>query len=183
MATNSSEHLGLHLRQPTDQVLRTEFNENWQKIDTAAAGLREDLTQGLEEISAANCLVKLGGPLSTTVQDGTLSFDLSGTDMGQYAALFLVVYAAASSGGLGLGVNGETFHSVCSNNLSESAAVIWLVPAGAGIAGCSNVVVSRSGIGGGGGGFTSQSWNTVHTLAISGGSDPGATAILYAVKA
>ena len=127
--------------------------------------------------------MKLGGPLSTTVQDGTLSFDLSGTDMGQYAALFLVVYAAASSGGLGLGVNGETFLSVCSNNLSESAAVIWLVPAGAGIAGCSNVVVSRSGIGGGGGGFTSQSWNTVHTLAISGGSDPGATAILYAVKA
>ena len=47
MATNSSEHLGLHLWQPTDQVLRTEFNENWQKIDTAAAGLREDLTQGL----------------------------------------------------------------------------------------------------------------------------------------
>ena len=57
--------LRLHLWEPTDQVLRTEFNENWQKIDTAAAGLREDLTQGLEEISAANCLVKLGGPLST----------------------------------------------------------------------------------------------------------------------
>ena len=53
MATNTSEHLGLHLWEPTDQVLRTEFNENWQKIDTAAAGLREDLTQGLEEISAA----------------------------------------------------------------------------------------------------------------------------------
>ena len=31
MATNSSEHLGLHLWEPTDQVLRTEFNENWQK--------------------------------------------------------------------------------------------------------------------------------------------------------
>ena len=37
MATNASEHLGLHLWEPTDQVLRTEFNENWQKIDTAAA--------------------------------------------------------------------------------------------------------------------------------------------------
>ena len=35
MATNSSEHLGLHLWEPTDQVLRTEFNQNWQKIDTA----------------------------------------------------------------------------------------------------------------------------------------------------
>ena len=37
MATNSSEHLGLHLWEPTDQVLRTEFNQNWQKIDTAVA--------------------------------------------------------------------------------------------------------------------------------------------------
>ena len=51
MATNSSEHLGLHLWEPTDQVLRTEFNENWQKLDAAAAGLREDLTQGLEEVT------------------------------------------------------------------------------------------------------------------------------------
>ena len=54
MATNSSEHLGLHLWEPTDQVLRTEFNENWQKLDAAAAGLREDLTQGLEEVT--DCL-------------------------------------------------------------------------------------------------------------------------------
>ena len=37
MATNSSEHLGLHLWEPNDQVLRTEFNQNWQKIDTAVA--------------------------------------------------------------------------------------------------------------------------------------------------
>ena len=35
MATNTSEHLGLHLWEPTDQVLRTEFNQNWTKIDTA----------------------------------------------------------------------------------------------------------------------------------------------------
>lgn len=37
MATNSSENLGLHLWEPTDQVLRTEFNQNWTKIDTAVA--------------------------------------------------------------------------------------------------------------------------------------------------
>ena len=41
MATNSSEHLGLHLWEPTDQVLRTEFNQNWQKIDTAVAEAQE----------------------------------------------------------------------------------------------------------------------------------------------
>ena len=37
MATNNSEHLGLHLWEPTDQVLRTEFNQNWSKIDEAVA--------------------------------------------------------------------------------------------------------------------------------------------------
>ena len=29
--------MGLHLWEPDDQVLRTEFNENWQKIDTAVS--------------------------------------------------------------------------------------------------------------------------------------------------
>ena len=41
MATNSSEHLGLHLWEPTDQVLRTEFNQNWTKIDTAVNAAQE----------------------------------------------------------------------------------------------------------------------------------------------
>ena len=41
MATNTSEHLGLHLWQPTDQVLRTEFNQNWTKIDTAVNAAQE----------------------------------------------------------------------------------------------------------------------------------------------
>ena len=41
MATNTSEHLGLHLWEPTDQVLRTEFNENWTKIDTAVNAAQE----------------------------------------------------------------------------------------------------------------------------------------------
>ena len=41
MATNTSEHLGLHLWEPTDQVLRTEFNQNWTKIDTAVNAAQE----------------------------------------------------------------------------------------------------------------------------------------------
>ena len=41
MATNPSEHLGLHLWEPTDQVLRTEFNQNWTKIDTAVNAAQE----------------------------------------------------------------------------------------------------------------------------------------------
>ena len=45
MATNSSEHLGLHLWEPTDQVLRTEFNENWQKLDVEAADIRTNMAE------------------------------------------------------------------------------------------------------------------------------------------
>ena len=41
MATNTSEHLGLHLWEPTDQVLRTELNQNWTKIDTAVNAAQE----------------------------------------------------------------------------------------------------------------------------------------------
>ena len=41
MATTTSEHLGLHLWEPTDQVLRTEFNQNWTKIDTAVNAAQE----------------------------------------------------------------------------------------------------------------------------------------------
>ena len=41
MSTNTSQNLGLHLWEPTDQVLRTEFNQNWQKIDTAVNAAQE----------------------------------------------------------------------------------------------------------------------------------------------
>ena len=41
MATNSSEHLGLHLWEPNDQVLRTEFNQNWSKLDEAVNTAQE----------------------------------------------------------------------------------------------------------------------------------------------
>ena len=38
MSTNKSAHLNLHLWEPEDDFLRTEFNENFEKID---AGVRE----------------------------------------------------------------------------------------------------------------------------------------------
>ena len=53
MATNSSEHLGLHLWEPTDQVLRTEFNENWQKLDVEAADIRTNMAELTSSIGAA----------------------------------------------------------------------------------------------------------------------------------
>ena len=39
--------MGLHLWESDDQVLRTEFNQNWQKLDTAVAAVQDDLTDGL----------------------------------------------------------------------------------------------------------------------------------------
>ena len=53
MATNSSEHLGLHLWEPTDQVLRTEFNENWQKLDTAV-GAAQDAADAAQQEAEEN---------------------------------------------------------------------------------------------------------------------------------
>ena len=50
MSTNKSEHLQLHLWEPGDSVLRTEFNENWQKLDASAAQAQADLTAGLAQI-------------------------------------------------------------------------------------------------------------------------------------
>ena len=50
MATNSSQHLGLHLWEPTDQVLRTEFNENWTKIDTAVNTAQETTEEAANQL-------------------------------------------------------------------------------------------------------------------------------------
>ena len=36
MSTNKSEHLNLHLWEPEDDFLRTEFNENFEKVDAAS---------------------------------------------------------------------------------------------------------------------------------------------------
>lgn len=38
MSTNKSEHLKLHLWEPEDDFLRTEFNENFSALDGAVAG-------------------------------------------------------------------------------------------------------------------------------------------------
>ena len=61
MSTNKSEHLQLHLWEPGDSVLRTEFNENWEKIDASAAQAQADLTNGLDAITA---VLNAGGKLA-----------------------------------------------------------------------------------------------------------------------
>ena len=53
MATNSSEHLGLHLWEPTDQVLRTEFNQNWSTLDEAVNTAQETADTAESKADAA----------------------------------------------------------------------------------------------------------------------------------
>ena len=55
MSTNTSQNLGLHLWEPTDQVLRTEFNQNWQKIDTAVNAAQETAEAAQNTADGAYC--------------------------------------------------------------------------------------------------------------------------------
>ncbi len=57
MSTNKSEHLNLHLWEPEDDFLRTEFNENFEKID---AGVKA------EENARAAAMVELEAKLTNT---------------------------------------------------------------------------------------------------------------------
>lgn len=41
MSTNKSAHLNLHLWEPEDDFLRTEFNENFEKLDEKVAAAAE----------------------------------------------------------------------------------------------------------------------------------------------
>ena len=57
MSTNKSEHLGLHLWEPEDDFLRTEFNENFTAIDGAVKAERDARTAAVaaltEQLTAA----------------------------------------------------------------------------------------------------------------------------------
>ena len=55
MSTNTSQNLGLHLWEPSDQVLRTEFNQNWQKIDTAVNTAQETAEAAQNTADGAYC--------------------------------------------------------------------------------------------------------------------------------
>ena len=77
MSTNKSEHLKLHLWEPEDDFLRTEFNENFEAIDGAVQGektAREAAVQQLEQRisdsggSASGALAQAKQELSAAIQ-------------------------------------------------------------------------------------------------------------------
>ena len=61
MASNYTEHIGLCQWEATDQVLRTEFNQDNAKVDAALDTLEQTVTQHGEELEAqAAAIAKLG---------------------------------------------------------------------------------------------------------------------------
>ena len=65
MSTNKTEHLHLHAWTPEDLLRRTEFNENFQKLDTAIHSLQTGLT------AAGNCRIAYGSYTGTGKSGGS----------------------------------------------------------------------------------------------------------------
>ena len=176
-----------------DAIKMEDFNAAFGTLDgalktqsDAIAGKAggEDLAavrQEIVETREANCLVKLAGPIVTTTENGTLNFDLSQVDMTKIAALFFTFCAGSSSGSLKLSVNGTELGTACANSWSTSAGLLWLTPFLEGVS-YHSTVVSNDGGTGGSKTNTTVKWNEINSITLSGTSNAGATATLFAVK-
>lgn len=176
-----------------DQIKMDDFNGAFANIDAAlkanadAAASKAssaELNAVQQEVAAAreaNCLVKLAGPIVTTTENGTLNFDLSQVDMTKVAALFFTFCAGSSSGSLKLSVNGTELGTACANSWSTSAGLLWLTPFLEGVSYHSTVVSNDGGTGGSKTNATVK-WNEINSITLSGTSNAGATATLFAVR-
>ena len=139
-----------------------------------------------QEVAAAreaNCLLKLAGPLVTTVANAAMEFDLSQVDMTKVAALFVVFSAGSVGGTMGVSVNNTFVGTICTNNRSTSAGVAWLFPFGDHVASYAFSACDGDGLTSGGSGtIDSVNWTEITSVKVSGGSSAGATATLFAVK-
>lgn len=177
----------------SDFIQMSDFNDLTHKLDTAlkanadAAASKAssaELNAVQQEVAAAraaNCLVKLAGPLVTTADNAAMEFDLSQVDMTKVAALFFTFCAGSSSGSLKLSVNGTELGTACANSWSTSAGLLWLTPFLEGVS-YHSTVVSNDGGTGGSKTNTTVKWNEINSITLSGTSNAGATATLFAVK-
>ena len=176
-----------------DQIKMDDFNGAFANIDAALKANADvaaskassaELNAVQQEVAAAreaNCLVKLAGPVVTTAANAAMEFDLSQVDMTKVAALFLTFCAGSSNGGVDLSLNGTKLGTACANSWSTSAGVLWLVPFLEGAAYCSTVVSNDGGTGGSKTNTTVK-WNEINSITLSGTSNAGATATLFAVR-
>lgn len=184
---------GLPKWEKSDFIKMEDFNDAFGKIESALSGHDDTLNtkadtssvtavrQEISETRAANCLVKLAGPLVTTTENGTLNFDLSQVDMTKIAALFFTFCAGQTNGTMTLAVNNTSLGTLCTHSWSTSAGFVWLVPFGNGVA--FSTLLTSSGSGSGGAATsTDLKWAQIKKLTISGTSYAGATATLFAVR-
>ena len=184
---------GLPKWEKSDFIKMDDFNDAFGKIESALSGHDESLntkadtsavTAVQQEVAAAreaNCLVKLAGPLVTTTENAAMEFDLSQVDMTKVAALFFTFCAGSSSGSLKLSVNGTELGTACANSWSTSAGLLWLTPFLEGVS-YHSTVVSNDGGTGGSKTNTTVKWAEINSITLSGTSNAGATATLFAVK-
>ena len=184
---------GLPKWEKSDFIKMEDFNDAFGKIESALSGHDDTLntkadtsavTAVQQEVAAAreaNCLVKLAGPLVTTAANAAMEFDLSQVDMTKVAALFFTFCAGSSSGSLKLSVNGTELGTACANSWSTSAGLLWLTPFLEGVS-YHSTVVSNDGGTGGSKTNTAVKWNEINSITLSGTSNAGATATLFAVK-
>ena len=179
----------------SDQIKMDDFNDAFGKIETALSGHDDSLdgkastaavTAVQQEVAAAreaNCLVKLAGPLVTTAANAAMEFDLSQVDMTKVAALLVVFSIRASSGTASVSANDSVVSTICSNNNSTSAGIVWLMPLNDTIGAFSTCAVTKSSYSTGNGGTnTTVEWTALNKVTIEGSSYSGATATLFAVK-
>ena len=184
---------GLPKWEKSDFIKMDDFNDAFGKIESALSGHDDTLdtkadtsavTAVQQEVAAAreaNCLVKLAGPIVTTTENAAMEFDLSQVDMTKVAALFFTFCAGSSSGSLKLSVNGTELGTACANSWSTSAGLLWLTPFLEGVS-YHSTVVSNDGGTGGSKTNTTVKWNEINSITLSGTSNAGATATLFAVK-
>ena len=177
-----------------DQIKMDDFNGAFANIDAAlkanadAAASKAssaELNAVQQEVAAAreaNCLVKLAGPLVTTAADAAMEFDLSQVDMTRVAALFLTFSASSVSGTMSVSINNASVGTICSNDRSTSAGVAWLFPFGGKVASYTFSACNVGGLTNYSDTTESVNWTGVTSVKLSGGSNAGATATLFAIK-
>ena len=149
MASNYTENYGLCQWEATDAVLRTDFNEDNQKIDTALktqAGNISDLTAQMANkantgtvnkhssdvaaLRSENCWVKLS---DETLSGSVASYSYSIQNAGQYAELRCIYSMATSNGRVDLSVNdGALIYTTSGGSGSEYTNLANSAPRGLG---------------------------------------------------
>ena len=191
---NKTANFDLPQWEKSDFIQMDDFNAAFGTLDgalktqaDALAGKAggEDLAavrQEIVETRAANCLVKLAGPIVTAADNAEMNFDLSQVDMSKVAALFFTFCAGSSSGNMEISVNGTSLGTVCSNSWSTTAGILWLVPMSGDVSFVSTLVLNNSNGTAGYGGCGAVKWDAANKVTLAGTSSAGATATLFAVK-